>query len=311
MRTSILSGGLPATGRSAWWRRALFQVHLWTGLGIGIYVVVVSLSGSAIVFRRELNKALCPRIIMVNPSGVRMTDAQLATTAQRAFQRSPRPGMQNFRIEVHGSRAAGAAVEVWYVSDRGRIERLFDPYTGRELGDTVACEPALVWRLVALHADLLGGDTGRAINGVGGVLLVVMCATGAIIWWPGAKRWRRSLTLRWNVGGRRFTRDLHGVSGFWLFALILLWAVSGVYLAFPNVFYAAGNFLLGGDDSDFSIYLKLNVFFDWLTRLHFGRAFGFWVKVLWVILGLVPCALLVTGALMWWHRVVRPASAAR
>lgn len=35
-------------------RKALFQVHLWTGVVIGAYVVVMSLSGSAPVFEKEL-----------------------------------------------------------------------------------------------------------------------------------------------------------------------------------------------------------------------------------------------------------------
>jgi len=36
-------------------RRALFQIHLWTGLIIGLYVVAVCVSGSAIVFRGEFS----------------------------------------------------------------------------------------------------------------------------------------------------------------------------------------------------------------------------------------------------------------
>ncbi len=44
-----------------WVRRALFQVHLWTGVGVGLYMLAISITGSAIVFRRELAKALVPR----------------------------------------------------------------------------------------------------------------------------------------------------------------------------------------------------------------------------------------------------------
>jgi uncharacterized iron-regulated membrane protein len=42
-----------------------------------------------------------------------------------------------------------------------------------------------------------------------------------------------------------------------------------------------------------------------MVRLHFGRSFGTGIEVLWVITGLAPCVLIVTGALMWWNRVVR------
>ena len=40
--------------QSVWLRKALFQIHLWSGIGIGIYVVLISISGSVLVFRNEL-----------------------------------------------------------------------------------------------------------------------------------------------------------------------------------------------------------------------------------------------------------------
>ncbi len=290
--------------QALWVRRALFQAHLWTGIGFGLYIFVISLSGSAIVFRHEMDRALCPQIIMVKPSGPRLSDAQLVVVARQALRRFPRAS--TMRVEIRGPRVPGAAVEVWYLFGRGRLEQLFDPYTGQDLGDAVACEPAFVSRLADLHGNLLGGNTGLAINGVGGALLVLMCLTGAVIWWPGTARWKRSMTLRWNVHWRRFTWDLHSVLGFWLFALTLMWAVSAIYLAFPNSFYDVGDFLVT-HGAGWATPHRLDVLIDWLVRLHFGRTFGLWAKVLWSIVGLVPCALIVTGALMWWNRVLRKA----
>ncbi len=200
----------------------------------------------------------------------------------------------------------GAAVEVWYFVRQGRVERLFDPYTGRDLGDAVACEPTFVSHLADLHDELLGGSTGLAVNGTGGALLLLMCLTGAVIWWPGLSRVQRSMTLRRKVHWRRFVWDLHSVLGFWMFALILMWGVSGVYLAFPNSFYDVGDFLIAHGAAPATSH-KIDVLIDWLVKLHFGRAFGTWVKVLWTILGLIPAALIVTGALMWWNRVLRKA----
>src|SRR5262245_59354692 len=37
-----------------WW---IFQTHLWTGVAAGIYILAISLSGSALVFREELEAA--------------------------------------------------------------------------------------------------------------------------------------------------------------------------------------------------------------------------------------------------------------
>jgi uncharacterized iron-regulated membrane protein len=36
--------------------QALFQIHLWTGLALGLYVVMLSITGSALVYRNELDR---------------------------------------------------------------------------------------------------------------------------------------------------------------------------------------------------------------------------------------------------------------
>jgi uncharacterized iron-regulated membrane protein len=42
--------------REVWWRRALFLVHFWCGLTLGLYFVTVCLTGSIIVHHRESDK---------------------------------------------------------------------------------------------------------------------------------------------------------------------------------------------------------------------------------------------------------------
>jgi hypothetical protein len=37
-----------------WWRQLLFQIHLWVGSAVSVYIIVMSVTGSAIVFRNEL-----------------------------------------------------------------------------------------------------------------------------------------------------------------------------------------------------------------------------------------------------------------
>jgi uncharacterized iron-regulated membrane protein len=297
------AGGYWRRPQSVRWRRALFQVHLWTGLALALYVVLISLTGSAIVFRRGMDETFCPRIVLVSPSGPRLSATELTAAAQRAFRRVRRfdPAL----VQVRPPRAPNAAVEAWYrVGNQGRLQRLIDPYSGKDLGDASPCEPAFVSFIADLHDELLGGELGTAINGAGAVALTLMCLTGITLWWPGQSRWRRSLHVHRDVGWRRFTWELHSMVGFWLFALLTMWAVSAIYLAFPNAFYDVGDFLSAHGIRSASGH-RLDVVIDWMVRLHFGRSFGTGVEVLWVIAGLAPCVLIVTGALMWWNRVIR------
>ena len=49
----------------------------------------------------------------------------------------------------------------------------------------------------------------------------------------------------------------------------------------------------------------MDVVIEWMVRLHFGRWRSHTLKVVWVIIGLIPTVMLVTGVVMWWNRVVR------
>ena len=71
--------------------------------------------------------------------------------------------------------------------------RLLHPFSGADLGHPLPLGfRSTVW-LLDLHDNLLSGPTGRRVNGIGAVLLGLLCMTGAIVWWPGIKNWRRSV----------------------------------------------------------------------------------------------------------------------
>jgi uncharacterized iron-regulated membrane protein len=65
-------------------RRVLFQVHLWIGMGIGVYVLLICLSGSVLVYRNELYQAFSPKPVIVANAGSPMTIAALTAAARRA-----------------------------------------------------------------------------------------------------------------------------------------------------------------------------------------------------------------------------------
>jgi uncharacterized iron-regulated membrane protein len=131
--------------------------------------------------------------------------------------------------------------------------------------------------------------------------LTLLCLTGAVIWWPGAKHWRRSLRVEWGARFPRINWDLHSAIGFWTFLFVLLWGISGTYFAFPRLF----DVLFIVDPSDKFADQALSV----LSQLHFGR-FGWLSKVVWAVLGLALVVLAFTGTFICCRRVIyrRPSS---
>jgi uncharacterized iron-regulated membrane protein len=40
--------------RRLWWRKAIFQIHLWVGLVLCLYVLIIGVTGSILVFESEI-----------------------------------------------------------------------------------------------------------------------------------------------------------------------------------------------------------------------------------------------------------------
>ena len=111
------------------------------------------------------------------------------------------------------------------------------------------------------------------------------------------------MTVKWSAAWPRFNFDLHSASGFWCFAMIFVWAISGVYLAIPQPFGAVVDYI--SDPEAFLGDRPGDIFLRWLVRIHFGRWESDALKAVWVVLGLVPVLLFVTGVVMWWQRVFK------
>ena len=290
--------------QNIWVRKALFQVHLWCGVGVGLYVLMISATGSVLVYRNELLMAATPKPIISTSSGPRLTDEQLREAALRAY-----PGYQV--ANLNRSRNPDEAVDIHLQRGAQAKNRLFDPRTGKDLDEAVPLGIRLVSKLLDLHDNLLAGPTGRTVNGLGAIVVLALSATGLVLWWPGIKTWRRSLIVHRRLGWKRLIWELHGMLGFWSIGFILLFAVSGIYLGIPHPFEDLASRLEPVvRDGDQIVY--------WLAILHFGRISGIGfpcsgpglcdqtTKAIWALFGLAPAAMFVTGAIMWWNRVLRP-----
>jgi uncharacterized iron-regulated membrane protein len=284
-----------------WLRRAAFQIHLWIGVAIGLYVVVLSITGSVLVYRNELDQLFATPRPQFDPDAPRLTTDQLRAAAEKAY-----PG---YTITYVSDRISRRSPVISVTAERGseKKDRLFDPYTGADLGDSITQGELSVLWLVRLHDELLLGREGQWWNGLGSLVFTLLVLTGAVVWWPGVTRWKRSLAVKVRGGWRRFNWDLHSALGFWLFLFMLMWGISGFYLGMPQPLtdlidrFADPDAIPGERTGD--------LFLSWLTRLHFGRwrtpGWGQWLKAVWALIGLVPAIMFVTGIVMWWNRVVR------
>ena len=282
-------------------RRALFQVHLWIALTLGLYIIVISVSGSIAVFRREANLWLIPRTV-ASTEGERLTGEALDAAVRRVYSGYEVVGIAEQFGGRRGPDPALRPVDVALVKDGVRSGRVFDPYRALDLGDNYPTAVRAMEWVVDLHDNLLAGTTGRRINGIAGALVMLLVLTGTVIWWQGRSRWWRGLIVS-RSARRPFVWQLHSAMGVWSCVLLLIWATTAAYFAFPTPVEA----LIDRFDPDLEEFHRPGeAFLLQLIALHFGRFGGLEIRITWAILGLVPAALFITGFIVWWRRVVRP-----
>jgi uncharacterized iron-regulated membrane protein len=210
------------------WRKALFQVHLWAGVIVAIYMVVISLSGSILVYQRDLQDD-APRLGQDRNA----TPSNFNPIVDVAQQAHPGEPLGNIDLRTLDRRVIPVGL---IANGHDRIVYV-DSVSLQIVGEEILQErhPVLQF-LEDLHNELAAGRGGGIANGIGGFLLTLMAMTGIILWWPGQKNWKRALKVKWNARWARLNWDLHSAFGFWTLLLVAMWGITGAYFIFPQPF---------------------------------------------------------------------------
>lgn len=204
-------------------RRLVFKFHLYTGLFAGLLLVVVGLSGSVLVFREELEALAYPQLVVSNGAGERVAVEAVVQTVQHAYPaerpfaiRMPRAPHETYLVKLNGAHDL-----VVYV----------DPYSGRILGAHRQRESVLGW-LSLVHTELLAGEAGETVVGLGGLLLLGLCATGLVVWWPRNGKLSQGFKVQWSARWKRLNFDLHRATGVYASLFLAITAATGAAFVF-------------------------------------------------------------------------------
>ncbi len=214
-------------------RHTLLWTHRWLGLIGGIVVVLIGLTGSFIVFYREIDAALNPALYAPAAGEQRVP---LSEVVRAAGAVDPAP--------IATILAPDRTWPVWVVihsheTQKGRYPNrwttMVDPSNGTVLGrrDYANAFALTVYRL---HFTLLLYEWwGKELVGVIGFVLLGLSISGLCLWWPRPGRFWRSVTLRKGVSFLRLVSDIHGAVGFWALLVLLMISITGIGIVFPNV----------------------------------------------------------------------------
>ncbi len=195
------------------------MIHKWAGLVLGLFLFVICLSGTVLVFREELEAAGNPAM-RVAPQAQRASWDQVLAAA----------GPKCFGFVIPGD----PAMAITAYTPGG--SKLIDPYTARVTGT----RPSDGWLtlLRQIHIRLAAPSwEGRLAVGVFGLALLISAVTGLVIYWPfmrgvfaqGLSWWQLRAGLRFGLA------DGHKLVGISSVAFILLIALTGAGLGFETL----------------------------------------------------------------------------
>ena len=211
-------------------RRLIGQLHLWLGLALCAPLVLLGLTGSVLVFEDELRAVFAsgPAAQPGEPRSVGEIVAAARAAAPQGFAPSG-----YVAPEATGRLAAVRLSPMGAPPGPGEVIRIdVDPVS---LATYPNASNDFLRQVFFLHSTLLMKNrTGRQLVGWLGVAMLLMAASGLVNWWPRRGTWVAAIRVSADAHGFRLWRELHGMAGFWGFAVLGIVSLAGVDLAFPD-----------------------------------------------------------------------------
>jgi uncharacterized iron-regulated membrane protein len=200
----------------------LFKLHRWTALLAALPFVLICATGSAVVFKYEIDNAMdTKRVSVATPGTQRLKMASLFARVDDALPGHEIVGWQWFD---DAQRA-----DLVYVIPHGTADWYYitvDPFTGIPLSDPRALDSSVTDWLLELHYTLLIGDIGMLVSGFIGVLLCISVITGLIL---HRKFWTTLPRIRWGARRVLAFSDVHKISGALAAPMLLILGFTGAW----------------------------------------------------------------------------------
>lgn len=211
-------------------RKAFLVFHQWAGLILGLVILVMAVSGAALVFRKQIERRIDSARFVVAPGGTRLSADDLVARA-RAVQ----PTAELVGVHFHGD---ATMPDLAYFSNKNYVH--LNPYTGAVLGTRARFGEGFGW-IEGLHKYLRiePENTGESITGYTALSFTLITASGLVLWWPATRRaLKAGLTLNGKLKGRPWNLGLHKTFGAYAAAILLVSSLTGMPMALDWAKYA-------------------------------------------------------------------------
>ncbi|MDQ8037187.1 MAG: PepSY-associated TM helix domain-containing protein [Pedobacter sp.] len=224
-------------------RPFLLGIHRYAGLFIAIFLFISGLTGAIISWDHELDEALNPQLFKNSTPGSAQDPLLLATQLEKS---DPRLRVSWMPLHVEPGHSLLLSVEPRMDPATGKAYALdfnqvaLDPVTGaiqgsRFWGAISLSRENLLPFLYKLHytmhiPDGFGLELGMIFMGIIAVVWVIDSFVALWISFPSRRVWKKSFAFRFRKGGHALNYDAHRSGGVWIWAILIVIAVTSVSL---------------------------------------------------------------------------------
>lgn len=219
-------------------RALAVRLHRYAGVLLAIFLILSGATGSMLAFHAEIDRYLNPAWFAAKTRGTALPLSTLIAAVEARYpsayvNRVTLPQLPDSTLRLSlAPRSGSDAAAVTTVN-----QVYVDPASGEILGarnwGALRLDRAhLVPFVYELHHRLHLGAWGAGLLGGVAIVWVLDCFVGLYLAWP-RPAWaalRRALGVKWRAGRARLHYDVHRAGGLWFWPVLLILALSGVYL---------------------------------------------------------------------------------
>ena len=220
-------------------RKTLFKWHSYSALIALVPILIISITGSVLVFKVELDSLFRPHQMVVQASTERKSLDKLMSVVQTTHPDYVLSGWELFGThsvnQDLSSEVAKTLIEAEQRSDTAyAIKKNTDTwhkiyinqYSGELLSQPQTLEHYLTDWLLELHYAFLFQFSGTIIGAVFGLVLLFLAISGIVLY---RKFWQRLFTMRWQSAKRILFSDAHKMIGIFTSPVLIIISFTGVY----------------------------------------------------------------------------------
>ncbi|MED1471976.1 PepSY-associated TM helix domain-containing protein [Bacillus salipaludis] len=211
-------------------RKIIGKIHLWLSMLVGLFIVLIGITGSLLVFEPELNHVIHPNLFKVT-EGEKVSYQQALDTVSTKY-----PKGEIKRVYTPDEPDA-KGVYLFRLKEGEKQQEIYvDPGTGQING--TLDEHAWSTIILDFHKSLLLEDfKGENIVGIIGFLFFFITLSGLYLWWPGIKKWTSGFRMRRNKNVFVKNYDLHKVIGAVSLPFLLIVSLTGALFTYDEAIF--------------------------------------------------------------------------